>query len=143
MLFESVSGIIYPIIKDTEINFTWEAEDETVVIEPDLMKTVILNLIDNARKAVSGQGMIRLEGGRLSEDRYRISVEDDGKGIPETEISRITEAFYMVDKSRSRDTGGAGLGLAICHEIVKLHNGEMKFSSTLGQGTKVTLELKG
>ena len=49
----------------------------------------------------------------------------------------------MVDKSRSRTSGGAGLGLAICHEIVDLHGGEMKFDSQLGHGTKVTLELRG
>ena len=141
MLFESINGIIYPIIRDTEIRFIWEVGEETILIEPDLMKTVILNLIDNARKSVSGPGLIKLTGAGLPEDKYCISVEDNGKGIPESEISRITEAFYMVDKSRSRESGGAGLGLAICHEIVKLHGGDMRFESRLGQGTKVMIEL--
>jgi signal transduction histidine kinase len=143
MLFESISGIIYPIMKGTDIQFSWEAGDETLIIEPDLMKTVILNLIDNARKSISGAGIIRLKGARGQGGSYVITVEDDGKGIPEQEISRITEAFYMVDKSRSRASGGAGLGLAICHEIVKLHHGAMRFESVVGQGTTVTLELKG
>ena len=142
MLFESIGGIIYPILRDTDIRFSWEAGDEVILIDPDLMKTVILNLIDNARKSISGEGVIVLRGAGLSESEYSISVEDDGKGIPEQEISRITEAFYMVDKSRSRASGGAGLGLAICHEIVKLHGGDMRFDSILGQGTKVTLEMK-
>ena len=143
LLFESINGIIYPIVKETKIDFSWEASDDTIVVEADLMKTLILNLIDNSRKAISNQGRIQLLGSRISEDRFRISVEDTGKGIPESEISRITEAFYMVDKSRSRASGGAGLGLAICHEIAKLHEGEMHFDSKLGEGTKVTLDLKG
>ena len=83
MLFESINGIIYPILKETEIRFSWEAGDAVVMIEPDLMKTVILNLIDNARKSISGPGAIRLTGARMSGDRYTITVEDDGKGIPE------------------------------------------------------------
>ncbi|MDR0469334.1 MAG: HAMP domain-containing histidine kinase [Peptococcaceae bacterium] len=142
-LFESIEGILYPMLKDTEIGFTWEAPDEVISVEPDLIKTLILNLVDNARKAVGNAGRICLTGARVSEDSYHITVEDDGKGIPEEEISRITEAFYMVDKSRSRASGGAGLGLAICSEIVRLHDGEMQFESVLGEGTKVTIVLKG
>ena len=142
MLFESVEGIIYPIMSDSPIDFSWEAGDDAIMIEPDLMKTVVLNLIDNARKAIAGAGSIRLRGARTAADRYEITVEDDGKGIPEAEISRITEAFYMVDKSRARASGGAGLGLAICNEIVKLHEGRMSFDSRLGEGTKVTVDIK-
>ena len=142
-LFNRIYGVIYPMLRDTEIQFSWEAPDEVILIEPDLMVTLILNLIDNARKSINGPGRILLTGARMSRDRYIIAVEDDGKGIPEEEISRITEAFYMVDKSRARAKGGAGLGLAICNEIVKLHGGEMRFDSRLGEGTKVTLNLKG
>ncbi len=142
-LFASINGIIYPILKDTGIRFTYKAQDTMIRIEADLMKTLILNLIDNARKSIAAEGLIHLEGARISEDRYSITVEDNGRGIPESEISRITEAFYMVDKSRSRAKGGAGLGLAICHEIVELHSGTMSFASVIDQGTKVILELKG
>ncbi|MCL1805931.1 MAG: HAMP domain-containing histidine kinase [Clostridiales bacterium] len=142
-LFGNIGGIIYPMMKDTGIDFSWEAPEEVILIEPDLMITLILNLIDNAKKSISGQGRIRLSGARTSADSYIITVEDDGKGIPAEDISRITEAFYMVDKSRARARGGAGLGLAICNEIVGLHKGEMEFESRLGEGTKVTLRLKG
>jgi len=143
LLFKNINGIIYPMMKDTEILFSWEAPDEVILIEPDLMITLILNLIDNARKSIGGPGHIRLTGARQNQESFIITVEDDGKGIPEEDISRITEAFYMVDKSRARAKGGAGLGLAICNEIVKLHNGEMRFDSGLGRGTKVTLLMKG
>ena len=70
-------------------------------------------------------------------------MTDSGKGIPPEELARVTEAFYMVDKSRARAQGGAGLGLALCRRIVELHGGRMELESTLGQGTRVTVFLKG
>ena len=68
---------------------------------------------------------------------------DNGRGIPSEEISRITEAFYMVDKSRSRKEGGAGIGMALCQKIIQLHNGMLKIDSRLGEGTviKVTFPM--
>ena len=78
-------------------------------LEPDLFKTLLVNLMDNARKA----------------------------------LAHLTEAFYRVDKSRSRAQGGAGLGLSLCNEIVQLHGGTMQFKSRVGNGTVVTVELKG
>ena len=74
---------------------------------------------------------------------YQIEVKDCGKGIPQEELSRITEAFYMVDKSRSREQGGAGLGLSICRKIVELHGGTLSFESEVGKGTSVYVVLKG
>lgn len=61
--------------------------------------------------------------------------------MPKKEISRITEAFYMIDKSRAREQGGAGLGLSICAEIVKRHQGTLQFQSIEGQGTIVRIFL--
>ena len=72
---------------------------------------------------------------------FAFYVRDTGKGIPKAELSRITEAFYMVDKSRARQQGGAGLGLSICAEIVKRHGGRMRFKSTEGKGTVVRISL--
>ena len=63
--------------------------------------------------------------------------------MEEKELSRITEAFYRVDKSRSRKQGGAGLGLALCKQIVELHNGRIHFDSAPGKGTRVTVEIYG
>jgi signal transduction histidine kinase len=70
-----------------------------------------------------------------------ITVSDDGMGIPESELSRVKEAFYMVDKSRSRKEHGAGLGLALCDKIISLHNGHMDIDSVLGEGTTVSIYL--
>lgn len=89
------------------------------------MESVCLNLLDNARKAVTEQGVIQLKG--ITEGTgYCIQVTDNGRGIPAEDLGRLTEAFYMVDKSRSRAEGGA-----------------MEFESTLGQGTSVRVHLKG
>ena len=72
-----------------------------------------------------------------------IQVTDNGRGIPPEALTHLTEAFYRVDKSRSRAQGGAGLGLSLCNEIVQLHGGTMQFESRVGNGTVVTVELKG
>ena len=100
----------------------------------DLMTEVVVNLIDNAVKASSAGDTVRL----YTEDG-RIVVEDEGCGIPAEEIGRITEPFYMVDKSRSRKSGGAGLGLALTTMILKRHGMALSVESTLGRGTKISI----
>ena len=66
-------------------------------------------------------------------------MQDDGYGIPEEEISKITEAFYMVDKSRARKEGGAGIGMALCQKIISLHHAEWEIESKPEEGTKITI----
>ena len=96
------------------------------------------NVLDNGIKAVETGGLILLKGSKL-ENGYEIKVVDNGRGIPKQEIERITEAFYMVDKSRSRKEGGAGIGMALCKQIITLHKGSMKIDSNPGEGTVVRL----
>ena len=117
-------------------------EEGMCMLEPDLVKSLLVNLLDNARKAMDGGGNIYVVSEMLP-DGCRIRVLDTGRGIPQEEITHITEAFYRVDKSRSRAQGGVGLGLSLCSEIVQLHNGTMSFASRVGNGTCVTVELKG
>lgn len=117
-----------------------DVQDAVLLLEPDLFQTLLINLIDNARKASEDGGAIALLG-RVEGDFYCFSVRDEGRGIPEAELGKITEAFYMVDKSRSRAQNGAGLGLALCDRIVKLHGGTMEFASALGAGTTVTVRV--
>ncbi len=145
-LIKELHGIIEPILVNEHISFIATAEDAIIFVEPDLIKTVLINLIDNARKALEGvwpesTGKIIIKG-RKETGGYGIYIKDNGKGIPKEELSKITDAFYMVDKSRAREQGGAGLGLAICSEIVGRHQGKLEFDSTLGKGTMVYLFLK-
>lgn len=139
---QRVGGALRPALEQAGIRLTVSAQAAVVPLEPDLMETVCLNLLDNARKAMDHGGCIRLEG-TVEPAGYCIRVTDTGKGIPAEELSRITEAFYMVDKSRARAQGGAGLGLTVCRRIVSLHGGIMEFQSAEGSGTQVRIHLKG
>ena len=137
-----VAGALRPALEKAGIRLYLRAAPGLVPLEPDLMETVCLNLLDNARKAMDQGGAILLEGSP-EPGGYCIHVTDNGKGIPEEELSRITEAFYMVDKSRARAQGGAGLGLSVCQRVVALHGGHMEFQSIEGKGTRVGVHLKG
>ena len=141
--FDSLRIAMTPVFLREGMEFTVEAEDGLLKIEPDLMKTVCMNLLDNARKAMDGPGGRVQLTGRAVEGGYEITVADNGKGMAPEELQKITEAFYMVDKSRARAQGGAGLGLSICAEIVRLHDGPMRFESSPGAGTRAIILLKG
>lgn len=124
------------------IQIQYRCAEGMCLLEPDLVKTLLVNLMDNARKALDSGGNIYVLQEMLP-DGCRIRVLDNGRGIPPEALTHLTEAFYRVDKSRSRAQGGAGLGLALCNEIVHLHGGTMQFESRVGNGTVVTVELKG
>lgn len=81
------------------------------------------------------------ETGGKTGNWYGIRIRDNGRGIPQEEIDRITEPFYMVDKSRSRKEGGAGLGMSLCQRILQLHGGNWKMKSALGEGTEILIRL--
>ena len=115
-------------------------EPGTVNAEVNLIKSVLLNLVDNACKASEPGSVIEING-YYDEGGYRFEVRDYGEGIPEEELERITEAFYMVDKSRSRSRNGAGLGLALCVEILRLHGSSLEIESALGEGTRMSFIL--
>lgn len=109
-----------------------EKQDIRWNMDEELMKNMIVNILNNAiRASKKGQTIL------LTIRDNGFSVRDYGCGIPETEIDKIKEAFYMVDKSRDRKKGGSGLGLAICEEIATLHNGKILITSKEGNGTTV------
>lgn len=139
-LFESVARAVYPMLKSAGISFSARYERAVILAEPDLLETLCLNLIDNARKALEGRssGKIIFKG-ENTEEGFRLSVIDNGRGMEPQELEKITEEFYMVDKSRSRAQGGAGLGLSICSQIAAVHGSSLKFESNPGTGTTVSL----
>lgn len=111
-----------------------------VVADSQRIFQVLTNFIDNAIKYGKEGGKVTVEFEEEKKD-YRISVEDDGPGIPDEHLSRIFERFYRIDKSRSRETGGTGLGLAIVKHILNAHNSQIKVSSSPENGTRFSFTL--
>ena len=111
--------------------------DETVYAraDPNRLRQVLSNLIDNAIKYGKTEGTIQITA-RVREDALiEVGVADDGPGIPQDAQSRIFERFFRVDKARSRDQGGTGLGLAIVKNVVQAHGGDLRVESELGKGS--------
>ena len=109
--------------------------------DEDLLVDLLYNLVHNAQKAAPKDGMVhvlctRAPGGVL------LCVRDTGCGIPKEELCRVTEPFYMVDKSRARKAGGSGMGLALCQKIAALHGAQLCIESQVGVGTRVSFTLK-
>ena len=142
MLIRDVVTLIMPQITKADIRLIYNVAPGDIEMEEELMKTVFINLLDNACNAMETGGQIRIDG-RWQAGTYLLSVRDNGKGMEEAVLSRITDAFYMADKSRSRRHGGAGLGLAICSEILSLHGFSIRFESEPGKGTLAEVSMKG
>lgn len=131
-----------PVYEKEGIRLDCRTQPGTWPVDPELMESVVTNLMDNARKAMDRGGVIGLLLD-YPDNTCRIRIVDNGRGMPPEVLKHLTEAFYRVDKSRSRAQGGAGLGLSLCNEIVQCHNGVLKFDSVPGKGTCVSVILKG
>ena len=103
--------------------------------DPDRLRQVLSNLVDNAIKYGRMEGRAVLSAAARADGMVEINVQDDGPGIPAEAQSRIFERFYRVDKARSREQGGTGLGLAIVKHVVQAHGGEVRAESAAGAGT--------
>lgn len=123
------------------IRLQTEFEDFSLKMDMELMESLLLNLIDNALRASKAGDRIILRA-RCEGKNKIFQVEDRGHGIPKEELKKVTEAFYMVDKSRSRREGGTGLGLAVCQKIAELHHGVLEIKSEEGKGTIVTIRIQ-
>jgi signal transduction histidine kinase len=121
------------------IKFTKPADELYIQGDPDKLQMVFRNLIDNAMK-YSG-GVVEV-GIKEQSGCVWITVKDNGVGISAEDLRYIYEPFYRADRSRSRKTGGFGLGLSICKKIVEAHKGEINISSRLNEGTEVTLKFR-
>lgn len=119
-----------------------EIEPAIVKADKELLEVVIRNLVENSRKAEPKKEYILVRGNHISKDKYRILVIDTGKGIPKEHVERVTEDFYMVDKSRSRQNGGSGIGLSLCQKILEQHHTKLKIESVENEGTTVSFHLE-
>ncbi|EOS47234.1 HAMP domain-containing sensor histidine kinase [Lachnospiraceae bacterium JLR.KK009] len=142
VLFGEIGVSLQVVTAKKGIALSCSSQKGSLWVDRELFKSLLYNLVDNAIKASRAGSRIQVEG-RFGEGQFLVEVLDQGVGIPVEEIDKITQAFYMVDKARSRADGGAGLGLALCKEIVSLHQGTMKFESRQGEGTRVLISMKG
>ena len=141
-LVQDLTAPLVPGLARQGITLTVQGEEGLCLLEPDLFRSLVLNLLDNARKAMEGSGTIAVTTA-MTGDGCTLTVRDTGRGMPPEVLDHLTEAFYRVDKSRSRAQGGAGLGLTLCDRIAALHQGQLRLESQPGQGTTVTVTLKG
>ena len=137
-----IENALAPVLNEKGIRLVCKSDRGKACFDPDLVKSLLYNLIDNAAKSMESDGIIVVQGQEMN-GCCQFTVIDDGRGMEQEELSRITDVFYRGDKARSRKQGGAGLGLALCKEIVALHHGSMRFASEPGTGTKVTVILYG
>ena len=129
-------------LKEKEVSLEIKASSEPVFIEgeSDRIKQVFINLITNALTYTPNGGWVTVNVTE-NEQTVDIVVQDSGIGIEEKELPRIFERFYRIDKARSRDSGGTGIGLAIVKHIIEVHKGKIKVESTPGSGTTFTVTL--
>lgn len=139
-LFEEITAAVEPIAASREISFSSSSFPYTLYANRELIKSLLYNLIDNAIKASSPGKEVLLFSSLTKQGNLSICVQDFGTGIPEIEQKKIFEPFYRVDKARSRQDGGAGLGLALCVEIANVHHAKLSIHSVLHKGTAITIE---
>ena len=137
-LFAAVKETVSDVLDEKNISLGINCKKDTLSIDFDLMRAALVNLVDNAGKASKTGSVIKLHAYDNT-----LEIEDHGRGIPKEEIARITQPFYMIDRSRSKKTGGSGLGLALVERIVQAHGAELAVSSTIGEGTTVRIIFPG
>ncbi|WP_066705900.1 phosphate regulon sensor histidine kinase PhoR [Curvibacter delicatus] len=120
------------------LSFDVTAQEDIAGTSTEL-HSALSNLVGNAIRYTPSGGQIAVGFLRHEDGRYEIFVQDSGPGIAPEHIPRLTERFYRVDRSRSRDTGGTGLGLAIVKHVAQRHNAELKIESTLGKGSRFAM----
>lgn len=135
-IFGDLMQGIEPVCQKYKTRLHMAMDEGSIDVDYDLFKTMILNLIDNAVKADSDDIWI---SGKQSENIYQICIKDNSKGVPSEELGKITEAFYMIDKSRSRKQHGAGLGMALVAKVIEIHKAEMKIKSDGKTETVITI----
>jgi two-component system phosphate regulon sensor histidine kinase PhoR len=141
-VIDDVFILMNNLIEDKKIKLEFENNNTKYLYgSRDGFKQMLINLIENAIK-YSEEGDKVTFRSYNSENKLVIEVEDTGCGIPESEIPRIFERFYRVDKARSRAKGGTGLGLAIVKHIVKNFNGDITVKSVLGKGSNFIVKIK-
>lgn len=138
---EDLASLTSPALSEKQITLSSNVEDCIINVNKDLLLSALINFVDNSRKASKEGDHIEFEG-KASENGYVFTVRDYGIGMKEEYLDKICNEFFMIDKSRSRSEGSAGLGLSLAALIINRHNGKMNIESKEGEGTTITIILK-
>lgn len=128
------------LAKSKNIKIEYEKKNINLYCDKDKITQALVNILSNAIRYSNEGSTIFIEE-RLKDNKVIISIEDQGIGISEEDLKYVFERFYRADKSRTRATGGTGIGLTIVKSIVSSHGGEVKLESKLGEGSKFTIIL--
>ena len=139
-LFDTVRQNTQKSLADRGVTFITHSDGGTLNCNADLIQSLLINLVDNAAKAYDADAADKRV--LLTFSNNTIQVKDFGRGIPKEAMERIFEPFYMVDKSRSKKQGGAGLGLALVKRIADAHDAELTVKSGVGKGTTVRVRFQ-
>jgi signal transduction histidine kinase len=140
-LFENIHQTMKSVLAERNIHFSCHNDVDVLEGQEDLIKSLLLNLCANAVTACStDNGTIHLSASK-HEEKTVLSVTDNGCGITKENIHKVTEAFYRIDKARSREHGGAGLGLTLCKRIAEVHGADLIIESLVDTGTTIKIIL--
>lgn len=140
-LVNEVFEVLQPLAVEKGISLQYGSQDEVFIkANRNRMKQLFLNLIDNGIKYNKPNGSVNITTVQ-EKGKVVISVKDTGIGIPAEHLTRIFERFYRIDKGRSRDMGGTGLGISIVKHIVQLYDGNIRVNSEVDKGTEFIIEL--
>jgi histidine kinase len=127
--------------KGIKLNLTSESQDNSIRTDPERLSQILYNLLNNALRYTPGNGLVDVRL-RKTSGVYSIIVSDTGVGIGKEDLNRIFERFYRVDPSRTRETGGSGIGLAVCIKLAHHLNGVLTATSDgPNQGSTFTLQI--
>lgn len=138
-----VLKVVTPSLDTKKLVLKENIEPAVLYGNKELLVTALVNLLDNARKASKEHGVIEFSGKRIQEEEnpfyYELSVKDYGIGMTKEETERICDEFYMADKSRTRQEGGAGIGMSLVALILEHHQAELIVESEPKKGTKMRI----
>jgi signal transduction histidine kinase len=138
---EAAAGSMRPLAEERDVELSIvTGEGMTVLGDREQLRQLVIILVDNALRYTSPEGRVHVQAG-ADRDSVVLTVHDNGIGIPPEAVGRVFERFYRADSARSRESGGAGLGLAIARELVGGHGGRIEVDSTEGAGTTFTVRL--
>jgi two-component system phosphate regulon sensor histidine kinase PhoR len=143
-LIDDVAVLLDDAATQAQVSIRVDESSEPLMVaaNPNRIKQILINLVDNAVKYNNPGGNVNIQAGRMQDGMVRITVQDNGVGIDREHQDRLFERFYRVDASRSREKGGTGLGLSIVKHIAQLYGGYAKVDSKPGEGAAFSVYLK-